>query len=869
MNWRLGVSLGTHALGWWAFQVKKTGKRWQPRASLSGGVYVFPSGREPTRRGRVGDSHTVRRRLTRNARRNRDRRKTRLQAFMRELVDLGLMPESIEQRRGLFQTLPGSADLHRFNPYFLRAEAVQRRLAPYELGRALFHLGLRRGYRSNRTGEQEEEDGGDFKERIANLKHALDGQTLGQFQWSRIKQDLRRQQSGEPPAGIRFRNPDSFFPDRSMYEAEFEAIRQRQAPEHDLTQEDWERLRDRYVLFQWPLRPMSRGTCRYFPNEIRYWKNTPIAHDFRIYRELNSLKWFDHEYQEHDLDAEQYTAVRNLLLSRKSEVKFDALRKLKKADQSLLFPDCSHFNLESENRSRRGIEPHGMVNILGNHPVLTPFWAQRSADTGDGGLLDDIFAALLGETEQEALNARLLGEFNLEEEAIEAFRSLKLSRNTVGESRKFLEKIVPILRDQHLTVWEATREVRDDRGKPLYPGHGPNRHGYKELPYYGEILRDSMAGMDSKADPATEPELHFGRIGNPTVHVALNSLRRVVNALISRFGTSPVEIYVELSRDLKNSRKKRNIASAIRARNRKADDKYCEELREYGIHDPSGRDLKKYRLWKELGEGDAARCCPFTGEHISVAQLFSGEAEIEHILPFKRTLDDSMANLTVAMCRANRIKGNRTPFEAFAKGTYAKDGIQWETITELAANLPHHKKWRFGKNALQIFEREHDFIARQLTDDAYIARSAARYLGCLKGVEQVVSSRGSLTALVRGKWHLNEILCEDSRKNRNDHRRHAINAAITALVDRSLLKSVSKRTARGTDGRIHIMVPKLDDRMKTSIHRQVHEMVVAFKPDHGLQGQMFNETAYGHIEPDRRDPDFPQHTLVTRKSITA
>ncbi|MCY4641278.1 MAG: type II CRISPR RNA-guided endonuclease Cas9 [Gammaproteobacteria bacterium] len=868
MKWRLGIDLGTNSLGWWAFKVGSIDGHWQPRASLGGGVYIFPSGREPASRGRVGDSYAVKRRLARRARRNRVRRKARLRAYMRELVHLGLMSESIEQRRNLFQTLPGSADPHRFNPYFLRAQAVERTLEPHELGRALFHLGLRRGYKTNRIGQQEDNNDGDFKEQITHLKTELDGQTLGQFQWAQIKNDLQRQHSGEPPEGIRFRGRDTFFPERSMYEAEFEAIRQRQAPDHDLTQEDWTRLKERYVLFQWPLKPVSRGPCEFFPDEMRHWNDTPIGHDFRIYQELNSLRWYDGDYQEHALDPEQYTAVRDLLLSRKSEVKFNSLRRLKKADKSLLFPDCAHFNLETEGLTRTGIKPHGMVRILDTHPELAPLWAMRCTDEGDSGLLDDIFSVLLEEADQEALKTRLSEDFSLEEGVIGAFGSLELSRATAGVSRKFMEAIVPILRDQHLLFQEAVREIEDDEGNPLHHRQGPVSNEYEELPYYGEILHGSMAGMDAQADPATQPEQHFGKIGNPTVHIALNSLRRVVNALISRFGAPPVEIHVELSRDLKNRRRKREIASAIQARNQKDNDRIYKELKALGIHTPSRRDIRKYKLWEELGEDSADRCCPFTGKPISCAQLFNGKAEIEHILPFKRTLDDSMVNLTIALRWANRLKGNQTPYEAFGEGAHSKDGIHWETVTRHAARLPSNKKWRFAKNAMHRFEREHDFITRQLTDNTYFARSTAQYLSCLKGVEEVVPNRGHLTALVRGKWGLNRVLSDSIRKERGDHRHHAIDAAVIALVDRSVLKRVSDYSGRGGDDRVHIVVPELDERINASMHRQVHEMVVAFKPDHGLQGQMFNETAYGFIQPGRRDPDFPEYTLVTRKPIT-
>ena len=864
MKWRLGIDLGTNSLGWWAFKVEKINNRWRVKQSLDGGVYIFPDGREPSKNGRVGNSNAVQRQFARRMRRNRDRRKTRLRAFMRELVHLGLMPESGKKRDELFQTPARSTDPDRFNPYRLRAEGLERTLEPYELGRAIFHLGLRRGFKSNRI-EQSDDDGGDFKERIDNLADVLGGKTLGQFQWQRLQAEQERQKSGKKPKGIRFRGGDRFYPSRSMYAEEFDALHQRQAPHHSLTTEDWERLRDRYVLFQWPLRHVEQGTCEFFPEEQRHWKDTPIRHDFRIYQELNSLKWLDTDFKEHSLNDEQYAVVLDLLMTRKSEVKFASLRKRKQADGALLFPECVRFNLE--NAKCKGLKNHGIAKILSDDPVLLPYWKQRYEDGGDGGTLDNIFAALLEEADSDKLASRLVEDFDLKQDVMEAFGKLRLSRTTAKVSRRFMEAIVPIMRDKRLMYREAVRKLADDEEELLRHSHPFEDNDYKELPYYGEILRSSTLGAQSTADPNSQPEIHFGKINYPTVHIAFNSLRRVVNSLILRFEGPPVEIYVELSQGLKHSPRQRNAMTAQQAKENQKNKDIHEDLKEHGIKVPSNQDIKKVRLWEELGKNNPERCCPFSGKPISLAQLLDGEAEIEHILPFKRTLDDSMANLTVAMRWANRLKGNRTPYEAFASDVHISDGISWETVTRCAQSLPSSKAWRFGPDAMERFEGEKDFLTRQLSDNAYIARSAVRYLSCLKGVEEIVPNRGDLTALLRGKWQLNRILSGESQENQGDHRRHAINAVVIALADRSVLKKVSNLSSRGANGQVQIKVPDLQIKIKKAIHSRVPKIVVAFKPDHGWQGPMFKETAYRFVEPGRRDSDFPEHNLVARKPL--
>jgi CRISPR-associated endonuclease Csn1 len=50
------------------------------------------------------------------------------------------------------------------DPYKLRQEALQRRLEPFELGRALFHSNQRRGFKSNRKLDRGNEEAGKVRQ---------------------------------------------------------------------------------------------------------------------------------------------------------------------------------------------------------------------------------------------------------------------------------------------------------------------------------------------------------------------------------------------------------------------------------------------------------------------------------------------------------------------------------------------------------------------------------------------------------------------------------------------------------------------------------------------------------------------------------
>ena len=115
-------------------------------------------------------------------------------------------------------------------------------------------------------------------------------------------------------------------------------------------------------------------------------------------------------------------------------------------------------------------------------------------------------------------------------------------------------------------------------------------------------------GIDLSADESN-PEKRYGKISNPTVHVALNQTRIIVNNLIKVYG-KPSQIAVELSRDLKNSVEKR--AEIARMQNTRAKQNVIlnEKISELYLSVNKGKTFYPNRnerlrcmLWEEVGLG--------------------------------------------------------------------------------------------------------------------------------------------------------------------------------------------------------------------------------------------------------------------------
>jgi CRISPR-associated endonuclease Csn1 len=493
----------------------------------------------------------------------------------------------------------------------------------------------------------------------------------------------------------------------------------------------------------------------------------PLAQRFRIVQELANLRIVRSDYSQVRLDAKQRDLLLGELLKKK-KVSFDAMRR------ALGLSSEHRFNLESE--KRQDLQGDETAAVLADKKRFGKRWHELDPDQQTA-----IVERLLSEPDEAVLISWLQGEWGLDAEAAEAVADAPVPDGYCRLGRRALSRIVPIMEDQGLGYADAAREAGYD--------HSDRRPEdlLDELPYYGEALADHVVGTGDPDDP---PEARFGRIANPTVHVGLNQLRKLVNALIETHGR-PHQIVIELARELKQSQKEKERIQKEQAENQKKNDARRAQLAECGQAD-NGENRMRLRLWEELDPVDAlGRRCVYTGEVIGMRRLFSDEVEIDHILPFSKTLDNSAANRIVSLRRANREKGNRTPYEA-----WGHDAKRWQEILERAKSLKKNKRWRFAADAMESFQANRDFLDRQLTDTAYLGRVAKAYLTNVCPDNRVYVVTGQLTALLRAKWGLNAFLSDANQKNRTDHRHHAIDAIVAAVTDRSMLQRIATAAGR-------------------------------------------------------------------------
>ena len=853
LRYRLALDLGSTSLGWAIFRLSADN---QPTALIKAGVRIFSDGRNP----KDGSSLAVTRRAARAMRRRRDRLLKRKARMMGKLVEYGFFPADAAARKELEQK----------NPYELRAKGLHEALTPGEFARALFHLNQRRGFKSNRKTDKNESDSGALKTAIKQLRETLaasDCQTVGELLWKRLQagqgtraryRETRYTEDGKNKIDKSY----DFYVDRQMVADEFDALWARQAAMNPalFTEAARAELRDT-LLHQRPLRPVKHGRCTLLPDEERAPLALPSQQRFRILQEVNHLRLLDAGLQETPLTLAQRDAIVDLLEA-SGKVSFKEIRK------KLKLGDVVQFNLEDEKRTE--LKGNATTASLAKKNLFGPAWLDF-----DDAMQDEIVWRLVTEESEEALVRWLCETTGVDEARASAIANAGLPEGYGSLSRKALARIVPALREPEMVEGQALPRTYSQAVQAAGFAHHSDlsfdfEHGsdeveqvgertiastgeiqpvyaFKQLPYYGKPLQSHVAfGTGKPEDP---DEKRYGKIANPTVHISLNQVRVVVNALIRRYGRQ-TEVVVELARDLKQSREQKLETQKRQADNQKRNARIRQSSAEIlGCSEERVKhaDVQKWILWEELSFDVADRRCPYSGVQISARMLLSDEVEIEHILPFSRTLDDSLNNRTVAMRHANRIKRNRAPWDA--REEFEAQGWSYDGILLRAERMPLRKRYRFAADGYERWLGEDKgFLARALNDTKYLSRIAKQYLQLICPGSGVRVIPGQLTGMLR--WHLglNDVLGLDGEKNRNDHRHHAVDACVIGVTDQALLQRFASASELSHDegrGKLAKDFQPPWPTYREHVQRAVENIWVSHRPDHGYEGGMMEETSYG------------------------
>ena len=666
------------------------------------------------------------------------------------------------------------------DPYEIRKRGLDHTLTPHELGRAIFHLNQRRGFLSNR------------KVRDTKEKKKEDGVVIKAI--GELRGEIEK--SGSRTLGDFLASRPkkrSLRTERKMYEEEFDALWTKQAEFQPDLLSDARCARVRKILFfQRPLRLQKNlvGKCTFELHRKRCPWARPEAQWFRALQDVNHLEVRDPKTGVHrPLRPDEREEVKKQLREKKT-LTWNGVRK------ALGFHSKEFFNLE-EGGKKHLIGARTCIDV---QKILTKKKWDAMSMCEQKAFWEDMFSI----HKEETLLNRLENHWNLSREQANALLNTEFQPGYSALSLRAIGRITPFL----------------ERGR-----------NYHDACQDAGYLRDDQKQIDAKDVLKPAPDFR-----NPIVQKAVNEVRKVVNAIIRRHG-KPDSIRVELARDLKLSKKQKDALNRQNKRNRDLNEEARESMKNQGQSDNGGNRLR-YRLWKEQN-----KVCPYTGKSIGAHDIFSPDFEVDHVLPYSRTLDDSYMNKTLSLASANRRKGDRTPHEWRSGDPEGFDKMRQRVFS--MKEMPYSKKKRFEQKEIELDK----FIERQLNDTRYISREASAYLKQLGSGVQVTT--GQATAALRRSWRLNAILAVDSdlEKNRADHRHHAIDALVVALTNRSLFNDIARLSAehRAVLGKRRFSLRKPWPGFDDEVREKVRDIVVSHQPLRKISGALHEETAYGRI----------------------
>ncbi|MCB9973317.1 MAG: type II CRISPR RNA-guided endonuclease Cas9 [Rhodospirillales bacterium] len=744
MGYSLGIDIGIASVGF-------AGVDQDRRKILFSGVHIFEAAENP----KDGSSLAAPRREKRGLRRVISRKSQRKKRIRSLLARYGLKDiENIDLSKKHPKTAKGCPPV---TPWDLRKIAFERKLTDAEFSRVLFHIAKHRGFQSNKKSALAEND--------TEGKKVLSGAVELEEKWVRSgektvasylsTQPKQRNGDGDYTNSIKrdflreevckiFAAQKAFGNEKASEKLLLEYAGNGKLEERNTLEGDG------IAFYQRPLQSSEHlvGECTFEKGEKRAPKCSYTAELFVLWGKLNNTRIKDVKGNERALTQDEKNKLVDLAHKNKGGVTYKQARKDLSLSEDERF-NISYRKLKDEDNSwekiRDNSEKSSFLSLQGYHAL------KEALDTGSAvdwqswisnrrEALDDI-ARVLSFYEDKKQVDNLLSVHNLTEDEKDRLCHIKNFKKSVDLSLKAIRNILPHMQEG-LRYDESCKAA-----------------GYHH------------SKCDNKGSDTLPP---FDDIRNPVVNRALSQTRKVINACIRKYGM-PEKIIVELARNVGKSFKDRKDIE----REQKKNEAYRGEARKHiaeilGIIEDnvSGEDILKYRLWKEQ-DG----YCPYSGQYITPEMLReSTTTQIDHIIPYSRSWDNSYMNKVLCLTNENQKKANQTPYE------YLSGTSRFEAFQAMVRQLPPKKTERLLMESYD--DKEQSWKDRALNDTRYMARLLKNHIEqnlTLGDGQRVQTRNGALTANLRGAWGF-------PIKDRRNDRHHAIDAIVLACSTQSMVQ---------------------------------------------------------------------------------
>lgn len=852
MEKTLGLDLGTNSIGWAIVTRDET-----TQTLIRQGVNIFQEG---VARTKSGEKPSVQDRTDARAlRRHYFRRRLRKIELLKVLVAHELCPPLSGQALHIWKQdkiYPLDEEFLRWqrtdegtekNPYRDRYRALNEELdlstreGRYTLGRALYHLGQRRGFLTNRKDASADKDDGTVKEGIRTLSEEMEAagcRFLGEYFYRLYGvEPIRRHYTAR----------------NAHYLSEFNAICDRQRLPDDLR-----KALHRAIFYQRPLKSQKRlvGKCTFEKHKSRCPVSHPRFEEFRMLQFINNIRIQtpqDEDYR--PLTQEEFGQIEPLFF-RKSKPHFDfeeIARKLAGKGKYTCKGDRTdlpvRFNY-SATTTVSGCPVTAQLRDIFGEDYLSEICSLylKGDNKTEEQILNDIWHTLFSFDDAERL-ARWGEEYlQLQKDDAQKFAAISMKQDYAALSLNAINKILPYLRRgyrydaavfmanlhrvlpeeirQHaaeeeevrrniLTELKRNEQAGNRTREEIITAYlenivGVDARHLKRL-YHPSKIETYAAAHAEEGHPLQLGSPRIASVRNPMAMRALHRMRALINELLRKGDIDPsTKINIEFARGLNDANRRKAIENYQRKRAQKHEE-YRDSIvklykEETGLEiTPTDTDILKYQLWDEQ-----LHICPYTGRSIAISDFIGSNTtfDIEHTLPRSQGGDDSQMNKTLCENHYNRdIKKGQLPSElADHSAIMARiDGFKWqeklEGLEKQIAKLRISAKsaatksdkdaaiqrrhelqleadyWRGKLSRFTMTEVPEGFSNRQGIDIGIIGRYARLYLKTV--FDRIYTVKGATTAEFRKMWGLQETY---GKKERVNHVHHCIDAITIACI---------------------------------------------------------------------------------------
>ena len=554
-------------------------------------------------------------------------------------------------------------------------------------------------------------------------------------------------------------------------------------------------------------------------------KSNPYYQEFRVLQWLQNLKIYE-------IDSDQEVTHQFIKTLEDKQQLFDFLMAQKEIDceellkyfLSLTYPNAKEKALKSELKKWKDTYRWNYVYDIGEksskkYPMNETRYELKRYLEKVANLPDDFLSSeveyllwhLIYSVTDKVAYEKGLKKFaqkhHLDEDSfVESFKKFKPYPSEYGSfSEKAIRKLLPLMRfgsywnfnhidkntqkriDDLITGVE-NEEIRTILREKAEKYQLEKETDFQDLPLwlaqYIVYNRHAEASSLEKWTSVNDLETYLNEfkqhsLRNPIVEQVVTETLRVVRDIWQQYGQGQAdffdEIHIELGRELKKTAKEREELSKQNQKNEDTNLSIKEKLKElekYNTRAYSITHQEKYKLWLEQ-----KHISPYTGQIISLENLFTDNYEIEHIIPQSRFFDDSLSNKVVCESIVNKApykdrqlglefiknQGGRIVKELSEENKTIKifTEEQYRTfIKEHYSNNPEKTK------KLLLEEIPEKMVARQMNDTRYISKFISEILSKIvrsdeqdEGVhsKNVILCTGKITSILRQDWGLNDI----------------------------------------------------------------------------------------------------------------